>query len=314
MKKIYVLSKENIDLAKEEVLALVNTKRFKLYDNLLIVNTNEKLEKRLAYTKAVYKLLFFCKEKDLLSNIKQFNWEKIYKKNFCLRVYDKKYSAKDLAAFIWRKIKNPKVNLTNPVTKIEIFFTHKEALAGLLLKEIKEPFAERRAHLRPELHPSSLHPKLAKALVNLTGIKKGTLVDPFCGTGGILIEAGLMGFKAVGYDADEKMIVKANKNLEHYKITNYSLEKNDAIALKTKINFLATDLPYGKNTKKQDLEKLYFLFLKKLKKILQKKAVIIFPHYINYKYLIKKSGLKLKKEFSYYMHKGLTRKIAVLSP
>ena len=43
---------------------------------------------------------------------------------------------------------------------------------------------------RPFFSPISLHPRYARALINLTGVKNGgTVLDPFCGTGGIVIEA-----------------------------------------------------------------------------------------------------------------------------
>jgi len=54
-------------------------------------------------------------------------------------------------------------------------------------------------------------------------------------------------------------------------------------------------------------------FLKNLKKILGKRAVVIFPHYVNYKKLIKRAGFKIEKEFSQFIHRSLTRKIFVLS-
>ncbi len=41
---------------------------------------------------------------------------------------------------------------------------------------------------RPFSLPISLHPKLARALVNLARVPMGgVLLDPFCGTGGILL-------------------------------------------------------------------------------------------------------------------------------
>ena len=75
---------------------------------------------------------------------------------------------------------------------------------------------ERKAHLRPELQPTSLHPRLARALINLTGIRKGILLEPFCGAGGILLEAGLMGIKTVGYDIDKIVLKKCKINLNFY--------------------------------------------------------------------------------------------------
>ena len=72
-------------------------------------------------------------------------------------------------------------------------------------------FEERKVQHRPFFSPISLHPKLARVLVNISAIKRDeTLLDPFCGTGGILIEAGLIGAKVIGSDIEEKMIEGLN--------------------------------------------------------------------------------------------------------
>jgi len=74
-----------------------------------------------------------------------------------------------------------------------------------------------------------------------------------------------------------------------------------------------TDLPYGKNSiVSHELEILYLSFLKSLKKILGKRAVIVFPDFVDYKTLIKQSGLKLVEEFDFYIHKSLSKRIVVL--
>ena len=120
----------------------------------------------------------------------------------------------------------------------------------------------------------------------------------------------------------------------HYKIKGYKLINQDALKIKTRYDYIVSDLPYGLNTsiwvkkgnenkklslkqkdKKQrikNIEEFYLKFLKILKKILKKKAVIIFPNYVNYKSLIKKANLKIEKEFSQFIHGSLTRKIVVL--
>lgn len=340
MKLIFLLSGENLELAKEEVLSLASIKDYLFVNKLLIINLNKKaineLVKRLAYTHNIYQYLFECKINDLIKNIENFNWNSIYKENFCLRINGKTdYKEKKLAGYIWRKLKRPKVNLENPKTLIELFFIKNKVYCGLLFKKIKKDFHLRKAHLRPELHPTSLHPKLARCLVNLTGAKKNSIVvDPFCGAGGILIEAGLIDLKPIGYDLYNIMIKRAKINLDHYKIKNYKLINKDALKIKKKYDYIVTDLPYGLNTsiwikeknknkkislkqrnRKQrikNLELFYLQFLKNLKKILKKKAVIIFPHYVNYKKLIKKANLKIEKEFSEFIHGSLTRKIVVL--
>jgi len=94
-----------------------------------------------------------------------------------------------------------------------------------------------------------------------------------------------------------------------------------------KYKYIVSDLPYGLNTTimenirvtkqnkkqlKKYLDEFYSKVANKLGRILVKRAVIIFPSYINYKRIIKSSKLKLKNEFESYVHSNLTRKIVVL--
>ena len=314
MQLIFLLNKENIEFSKYEVLSLTNPKDHNLITNLLILNTNFKDFQRLAYTKAIYQLLFQCNKSQLENKIKSYNWNKIYKKNFCLRSEIKE---KEFAGLIWDKIKHPKVDLKNPETLIQIFIIKNKAIAAKLIYQNKTDYKERLPNKRPAFHPTTLHPKFAKAIVNLTGIKKNqTLLDPFCGTGGILLEAGLIGIKTIGYDIDNIMLRRAETNLKHYKIKNYKLKQKNALDIKKSFNFITTDLPYGKNTRSQDMKKLYTDFLKTLKKILKKRAVIILPKFknkkINYKNIIKKYKLKIIKEFEFKLHNTLSRAIYIL--
>lgn len=61
-----------------------------------------------------------------------------------------------------------------------------------------------------------LPPKLAQILINLCGeLPEGARVlDPFCGTGVVLQEALLMGYRAYGTDVNERMVEYSEKNLE----------------------------------------------------------------------------------------------------
>ncbi len=158
MKKIFILSKHNLDLAKEEILSLTNSKEYELLDNILITedNSNLKLENRLGYTHKIYKFLFKCKEKAFIKNIKNYDWQSIYKKDFCVRIHNSELSEKDIASIIWAKIKKPKVNLENSKTKIDFIFTKKTIIAGLFEAEINKSFLKRKAHLRPSLNIGSV--------------------------------------------------------------------------------------------------------------------------------------------------------------
>lgn len=82
-----------------------------------------------------------------------------------------------------------------------------------------------------------LPPKLAQIMVNLAGIKTGRILDPFCGTGVILQEAGLMHYSVYGTDLVEKMIRFSNENLEWLQKTHgtkfsWDLAEGDAMTTK----------------------------------------------------------------------------------
>ena len=351
MKHIFLLSGDYIDLGKEEVLSLFNAKNHKLVDRLLVTDLtedlDEKLIKRLALTKNIYQFLFECKAGELNDLMKKFDWNSVYRDDFCLRVNDfnfekfnnktKRLSEKNLAGHIWRSLSNPKVNLEKPKTQIELFFIDDRTYCGLLIKKLDYNFDSRKSHMRPFPHPSSMHPKVARALINISEIKNGEiLLDPFCGTGGFLIEAGLMGIKTIGYDINKIMTRGCKENLKYFRIKNWKIKNKNALHINDKFDYLVTDLPYGLNSnamadyekdwkkhrinlkiQKKDfvknLETFYLKFLKNLRKRLEKKAVIVFPSYVNYRKLLKMSKFKIEFEFSNYVHRSLTRKVVKIS-
>jgi len=364
MRCAFLLSGDYPDLGKEEAISVIKVVDYRLTGRLMFADFDGdlpyKLLKRLALTKNICRILFECRIEDLTDNMKRFDWNSVYEKDFCLRIYNfnkenpiteksikkiknkkndkiKKYSEKELAGYVWRSVNNPKVNLQNPKTLIQMFIIKSKVYCGLLIYENKEDFESRKAHLRPFPHPSSLHPKVARALVNISGIKEDEiLLDPFCGTGGFLIEAGLMKTKSIGYDINKMMIDGCKENLKYFNIKNFKIKNKNALSITDKFDYAVTDLPYGLNSnamamyekdwkkhrinKKvgaedfiENLEKFYLKFLKNLRKILKKKAIIVFPSYVGYKELLKKSKFKIEFEFENYVHRSLKREIIKIS-
>ena len=75
-------------------------------------------------------------------------------------------------------------------------------------------FGDRKPTDRPFFQPGSMDPLLARAIANLAGARPGaTVLDPMCGTGGVLVEAGLVGADVLGVDAQAKMARGARENL-----------------------------------------------------------------------------------------------------
>lgn len=56
--------------------------------------------------------------------------------------------------------------------------------------------------------------KLAKILINLAQVKEGTIWDPFCGSGTILLMSLLSGLDALGSDIDPEAVKGSKENIE----------------------------------------------------------------------------------------------------
>ncbi|MBI5398471.1 hypothetical protein HZB03_03325 [Candidatus Woesearchaeota archaeon] len=80
------------------------------------------------------------------------------------------------------------------------------------------------------------------------------------------------------------------------------------------VPYVVTDLPYGRHSKTTNsVEAMYADFLRFLNLHLKFKAVVLFPHFVDRRSLIRASGILLEKEFEIPVHKGLTRYIVLLS-
>lgn len=112
---------------------------------------------------------------------------------------------------------------------------------------------KRKVGERPFFSPISLHPKYARALINLTGVKRGgTVLDPFCGTGGIVIEAAEMGMKAMASDFDEEMVIGCRENMDFYRLALHDFDVLDIGDIGDRfhdVDAICTDPPYGRSTK-----------------------------------------------------------------
>ena len=81
----------------------------------------------------------------------------------------------------------------------------------------RDSYAGRAPTDRPFFQPVSLDPKQAKLMISLAHRREfetNTVVDPFCGTGGIAIEAALQGITVLASDLDPRMVKGTQKNLE----------------------------------------------------------------------------------------------------
>ncbi|MBE6524035.1 MAG: methyltransferase domain-containing protein [Thermoplasmata archaeon] len=168
---------------------------------------------------------------------------------------------------------------------------------------------KRKVAERPFFSPISLHPKYARALINMAAVKRGqTVLDPFCGTGGIVIEAAEMGMKAVASDFDEDMIIGCQENLDFYGLKMHDfdvLDIGDIAERFPDMDAICTDPPYGRSTKTggEKIEEIYRRAGEVVPKCMKKghKAGIILPHPLQIE------GMELECMFLQRVHGSLTR-------
>ncbi len=221
-----------------------------------------------------------------------------------------------VGGFIKNSVRNTKVDLTNPKKHFFGLLTGEKFLLGLEFFD-KLDLKERQPKMRPVFHPSTMEPKLARCMVNLARAEKGKLfLDPFCGIGGILIEAGLMGCNIIGCDRNLKMVKGTIRNLKHYNLDHGNVisadaRKNPFIPIKN----IATDPPYGKNSSSLGIE-LESLFRDALSSAFDSLIPDGFisvssPKGAKLKEYGEETGLRLKETHDLYVHRSLTREILV---
>ncbi|MCS7120818.1 MAG: TRM11 family methyltransferase [Nitrososphaerota archaeon] len=225
-----------------------------------------------------------------------------------------------IGEIILKKVEGAKVDLTAPQ---KIFFgilASDRFIFGLKLADVKpKSFEERCPKRRLFTHATTMPPKLARCMVNLAQPRPGSLIlDPFCGTGSILIEAGLIGCQVLGFDVKRYMVRGCGKNLTSFGIKPNGLCVSDArlIPLRNEtVDCIVTDPPYGtaSSTIGLTLREVLDRFFASASRVIRKggRICLAAPKTINVKMIGEKSGFTLLESHLIHVHRRLTREIAV---
>ncbi|MCF7846057.1 MAG: methyltransferase domain-containing protein [Candidatus Peribacteraceae bacterium] len=157
-----------------------------------------------------------------------------------------------------------------------------QPFANYKFRDYEKKFRDARVGMLP--------PKLAQMLVNLAtrDSKNLKVYDPFCGSGGVLAEAALLGHEIIGSDVDPRMLDFSKKNLAEFDFSadlflhdarQKSSKKFDVIATEGYLGPPRRTLPDARMRDKifSELEKLYTQFFGWLN---CRRAVICFPVYL----------------------------------
>jgi tRNA (guanine10-N2)-dimethyltransferase len=206
------------------------------------------------------------------------------------------------------------VSLQSPEIEFRALFTDSRCFFGRVLYTIdRGSYARRNPQKRAFFHPGVMMPLMARTVVNLTHVLPGELLcDPFCGTGGLLLETELIGTRSIGSDYDPEMLAGCQKNLP-----NGAVVRADAMRMPYPDNYfdaVATDLPYGQSTTigANSLDSLYVKSLKEIRRILKRggKAVVVTHRDIRH---LAENLFEISGYYEQRVHKSLMRRILVLN-
>jgi len=150
------------------------------------------------------------------------------------------------------------VDLDDPDHELRVLFSCDDdgegvCLLGWLAVETPREFTQRAPTDRPFFQPGSMDPMLARTLANVAGAREGaTVLDPMCGTGGILIEAGLVEADVLGVDVQRKMVRGTRENLADALEGGWGVVRGDAMSLPVTdgvVDAVVFDAPYGRQSK-----------------------------------------------------------------
>lgn len=168
---------------------------------------------------------------------------------------------------------------------------------------------------RPFFQPGSMAPDDARAYVNIAGAAPGrTLLDPMCGTGGLLVEGGLVGARVVGTDAQTKMVRGTRENLQAYLDTPFDVARGDATALPLRddaVDAVVFDAPYGRQSKiaTHDLDDLVAGALSEAARVASSGVLVGDRHW---REAAIRAGWSVDATFTRRVHRSLTRHVHVL--
>jgi len=219
-----------------------------------------------------------------------------------------------IGGFINRK--GFQANLRNPDVEFRLILSGKAVLGTLLSSINRSAYESRNPQNKPFFHPGVLVPRVARAITNISKIKhREFFLDPFCGTAGILIEAGILGARVIGIDAQEKIVRGACMNLSAFEL-DYTLVKGDARMMPFKegtISAIATDPPYGRSAAilAESLEDLYSCALEEIQRVLKPGGIAVVVSDKDASEYGEQVGLKVLEIYFQRVHRSLTRRVTI---
>ncbi len=337
----FLLSGEYPELAKAEVEYLLSLSNPTHFGRVLIYTADfgdliNRFVSRLALTKEVVKVYSICsfeELKDVIENLAEYvlllnkkccvrvkyftpgsmvlgNAKKVKDVEVTLKDVQVQELEKELGAILWRKGVNISVSNPDIIIRIYIFPDSKVIVGILVFKLNAKEYSRRHPEKRPYFRPGVMLPKLCRALVNIA-LNEGKLLDPMCGTGGIVIEAYFSKLNAYGVELYPEIVRGCRTNLKALGV-KADVVCGNALKMPFKdetFDSIVTDFPYFQSSKSVfDKETIYSKAPEEFYRVLKpgKRAVVVTHTEIDF------SPFKTLDVYRIRVHSNLVRKIYVI--
>jgi len=321
MRLLVELSGEQPSLARAEALAAIEAsgrpcKVLLAEDRLLAVESDVDpawLCGRLGLANCVDQLLGWGSLEEAIAAAKSLE---LGDRTFRVRVNSLKgcHNKVEIERRIGNLVRGP-VDLTDPDEEVRLIEGEQHYLGRRLAAIDRRAFEKRKVAERSFFFPISLHPRLARVLVNLSRVPEGgTLLDPFCGTGGVFLEAGLVGARLVGGDVREDMVAGCRSVLQEFGLAA-DLRVGDVAEVADifgGVDAVAMDPPYGRatTTKGEALPSLFRRAFEAAAHAVREGGYVaaILPDAVS---MPRVEGLDFVERYDLRVHRSLTRAFVV---
>ncbi|MCR4327629.1 MAG: methyltransferase domain-containing protein [Nanoarchaeota archaeon] len=305
MKYLFILGR-NVELSKAEVFSYFEKEEnkisdFKLVKNALLLSLKKPIDEEIVNSfggvLSIGEVILEENKNEIEKKLDEVNlyYGKSNKLNYAL--WDFSESFEIVLNYLKKRFRNEKLKATLkhmtgkinlqegeefdiPSSKLIdkeffVFDYSGKVLFGKIIENCDYNIIEKRDMNKPVRRESlAISPRLSKILINLSKAKKGeTLLDPFCGIGGLILEALLLGIKVVGIDKDKNAVSGAKQNLEWFKFNKeeYKLLNEDSLfAQIPPVNAIVTEPDLGETLKKIPQRKEAVKTLEKFEKLITK--------------------------------------------
>jgi len=340
----FFVSGENPSLPFAEVTAILEAEGFayRLLSRLtqvLILDADPKcleaIKRRSSLIRACGPLIACCEAEagEIISTIKEADLASYLSpgEDFAVRIRRVEGSSpeidgltleREIGRIIYETIAGTRANLKRPRRPFLGILSDGKFIFGLKTVEIKAGgFMRRGPPWTVFSHSAAMPPKIARCMVNLARPRAGDMVlDPFCGTGSFLVEAGLIGCRVLGSDIKRRMVMGSIQNLSICGIKPEGLFVADARLPPLpsgSIRCVVTDPPYGTSTTTLGLKpsEVFEGFFSAAGDILKKEGRVCLaaPKTVGVSQIAEEMGFKHEESHFIYVHRRLTREIAVFS-